>query len=104
MERITENNNKIFIDNIEIKEEIFDEEMVDYKPCYRRDEIDNLYQWISETRSDSDKYLMKEDLHYLESIDDIWVWSNISTNEYIGSELEEYNEICDEFLKLNEQN
>ena len=54
-----------------------------YEIRNREDEIDNLIMWISETSSESDKYLMKEDLKELLSMDCENIYSSTSTNEYI---------------------
>ncbi len=97
----------VYINDILINEDIFQEELVDYKPCDREDEIDMLFTWISECGSDrqSDKELMIEDLRYLQGLNDEWVWSNISTNEFIAKsdDEERFNEICEEILEKNSE-
>ena len=50
---------------------------------YREEEIDNLIMWLSESTSESDKFLMKEDLKMLMSWTCEAIYSSESTNEYI---------------------
>ncbi len=98
-------NDKVYINDILINEDIFQEEISGYKPCYREDEIDMLFNWISECDRQSEKDLMIEDLKYLQTLDDEWIWSNISTNEFIAKsdDVERFNEICKEILEINEE-
>lgn len=90
----------VYINNIEMKEDIFDTENIGYVLRFREDLIDNLINWISEAK-ESDKFLMKEDLKYLIDLEDEYVFSSISTNEYIAKSdnEEEFNNICKEILK-----
>ena len=94
----------IYINCIKIKENIFQEEKSDYDIREREDQIEHLIDWISESTSNSDKYLMKEDLKYLISMEDEYIFSSISTNEYISKSYdpERFEEICNDILKLNE--
>jgi hypothetical protein len=48
---------------------------------------------------------MKDDLKYLRGLNDEFVFSSISTNEYVAKSdnLEEFNDLCEELLKLNEE-
>jgi len=96
----------VFINETLINEKIFDEEKISYKPVEREQQIEDLYMWIGEaTGSDraNDLYGMKEDLHYLESLEDELIFSSISTNEFIckSDNLEGFNTICKEILELN---
>ena len=96
----------IFINEDLINENIFGGEKVDYILREREVLIDDLYIWIGEaTGSDkrNDLYMMKEDLKYLESLEDEFVFSSVSTNEYIAKSdnLEGFNSICKEILDLN---
>lgn len=90
-----------------INEEIFNQEKVDYSPRDRKDFIDTLIDWISECGRDreNDKYLMKEDLKMLMEWEDEFIFSSILTNEYIAKsqDEEEFNNICEEILKLNSE-
>lgn len=54
-----------------------------FKIIDRESEIDNLINWISETKSESDKYAMKEDLKMLLSWNCKNIYSSESTNDYI---------------------
>ena len=54
-----------------------------YKIVDRESEIDNLIMWISETKSENDKSLMKEDFRQLMEMTCKNIYSNESTNEYI---------------------
>jgi len=59
------------------------QDMEGYKKIDRESEIENLIMWISETKSENDKELMKEDLKYLMNLDCEEIFSSESTNEYI---------------------
>lgn len=95
----------VFINDIEINEEIFNQEKSDYSIVDREDQIDHLIDWISECGRDRESYkaLMKEDLKYLIGLSDTDLFSSISTNEFIAkSDNEErFNEICKGLLALN---
>ena len=102
-------NEGVFINNILINEKIFREELTDWVIVKREEQINNLINWISECRRESDKALMKEDLKYLIGLKDEFIFSSIFssilTNEYISKSdnLKEFKDICDEILKLNEE-
>ena len=106
MNRLTLNNN-IEIDGIEISDQVFQEEMVDWNVEDRESYIDLLIDWISECGSDrqSDKYLMKEDLTMMIGKgnlgDNQTFFKSISTNEYLFWDDGGFDEVCDEILKLN---
>jgi len=86
---------------IKINEKIFDEELFDYRIVSRKDLLEDLMRWISECRN-SDKELMKQDLQMLMQLEDEYIFSSISTNDYISSEDSNFNETCKELLELNE--
>jgi len=91
---IDENNNQIEIDNdLEIDE-------CEWRIEDRENLIDILIWRIWETRMESDKYLMKEDLKYLIKLNDQYIFSSITTNMYIAkSDNEtEFNNICKDFI------
>jgi len=98
---------RILIDNILINENIFHNEEIDYKPVEKEQQINDLFMWIGEALHDekrsNDVYMMKEDLKNLEKLEDTYIFSSISTNEFISKseDLEEFNKICEEILKLN---
>lgn len=62
--------------------------------------------WIGEATGSNrknDLYLMKEDLRYLESLEDEFVFSSYSTNEFIAKSdnPKEFNQICKDILEIN---
>lgn len=91
------------INGAAINEVIFEHEMVDYKVVDRSQLIDDLISWIAECGPgrDSDRYLMKQDLKYLITVPDEYIFSSISTNDYIVQGDEEFDNLCREILKLN---
>jgi len=96
----------VFINETLINKKIFSEEKVNYRIVEREQQINDLINWISEAiGSDraNDLYLMKEDLKYLINLQDKFVFSSISTNEFIvkSDDLEGFNLICKEILELN---
>lgn len=93
-------NNSTYIDNILINDKIFDEEMFEYRVEDKDDLIDNLIMWIGESKS-SDRQLMKDDLKYIIGLNDEYIFSSISTNEYVSLEDSNFKELCEELLELN---
>ena len=91
-----------YINDIKIKDTIFQKEKSKYDITEREDQVEHLIDWISEAK-DSDKLLMKEDLKYLMSKEDKFIFSSISTNEYILKSDDSilFNQICKEILELN---
>ena len=96
---INENNLNV-IAGIEINDSILEE--VNYRLIDRADEIDCLYNLISECKN-SDKELMIDDQQYLISLSDEYVFSNYSTNEFIAySDTPiRFNGICEDILVCN---
>jgi hypothetical protein len=96
---------EIKINGILINEKIFNEELSDYKLIEREQQINDLITWIAETKSDSDKYIMKEDLLHLMKLNDEFIFSSISTNEFIAKSDNKriFNKICKELLELSEE-
>ena len=94
----------ILINGTLIKDEIFNEEKSEYRLVEREQQIDYLIDWISEAKG-NDKDLMKEDLKYLMGLKDEYVFSSISTNEFIAQsdDEEDFNQICKELLELNKK-
>ena len=93
------------IDGIGINEILFTEELIEYRIEHREDLIDNLIDWISETERQSDKVLMKEDLKLLLSVNDEYILSSISTNDYIIKSIDEerFNQECKTILEKNKE-
>lgn len=96
--RLSENS----INGIKIKEKIFDDELFEYKIIDRKDFLDELTRWIGEAR-DSDKILMKQDLETLLTVSDEYIFSSISTNEYLYNGCADFEKTCKELLELNEE-
>jgi len=57
-----------------------------YRIIDREDMIDDLIMWINQSKSENDKFLMKEDLKMLMSWTCKKIYSSESTNEYIEIE------------------
>ena len=92
----------VLINNILINGEIFQEEKHEYTAIEKEDQIDHLISWISEAKG-NDKELMIDDLKYLINLKDEYLFSSISTNDFIAKsdDEENFNRICKELLKLN---
>lgn len=95
---IEEKGDNYFINDIEIPDVIFNEEKVEYRIEDRETLIDNLIMWISESSRPNDKELMKDDLKLLMNLDDDFVLSSISTNDYLYGNSERFNEECEAIL------
>lgn len=95
--------NKIFDEEIKfmvhLNERIFDEELFQYRIIFRTDLISDLYMWIGQGSKDSN--LMEHDLKLLEKMEDEYIFSSISTNDYICSTDSEFNNTCLELIELN---
>ena len=90
------------INGVEIDDDIFSLELFDYEIINRDDYIDNLIEWIHNAGT-NDRILMKEDLKLLFSIDDEYLFSSISYNDFIYKEDNNFNEICQTLLDFNEE-
>ena len=86
---------KLIINGIEIDENIFDSEMVDYKFVFVDQEIDDLLELIAED-NDVDNELIKRELKYLFSIRGRYALSSIDTDDYIDIENKDYIDIENE--------
>ena len=62
----------------------FEKAEIGYRIESREEIIENLYSWIAEANGRPDQQSMKDDLQYLLSIEDEYVFSSYSTNEYIA--------------------
>lgn len=78
------NKNGVNIEGIQINEDIFQDEKVDWQVKDRVDLIIDICQWMRESNKNSDKSLMMEDIKYLTSIKDEYVFSSIQKNNYIA--------------------
>jgi len=83
-----------------IHELISNQELFEYRIIDRKEFINTLIDWIGEATQD--KELMKQDLFMLQEWDDEYIFSSISTNEYIRQEDSNFNELCENLLALNE--
>lgn len=99
----------VYIDGVNINDDVFDECMVNYGLSSREDRINDLYTWIYEGRSPLvgdgviDTSDMEADLDYLRSLDDEYVFDNISTNEFVAAsdDTKRFNEICEAVLEAH---
>ncbi len=103
MVKISINERGYWINNILINSDIFSLELVDYVIEERENLIDNLIDWIGECGRDRehDKDLMKEDLKMLINRKDEFLFSSISTNDYVFRGDEGFDDICKEILEVN---
>lgn len=58
------------------------EDSCEYQIVDRETEVENLIRYIAESKSESDKYLMMEDLKTLINATDEFIFSSTSTNDY----------------------
>ncbi len=82
-----------------IQEKIFNEELHEYKIIDREDFLEDLMRWIGE--GSEDKQLMLDDLKLLMSITDDYIFSSVSTNDYIYQGCSEFDSTCKELIELN---
>ncbi len=99
----------LFIDDVEINEEVYQKELSEYWIVDREDQIEQLKIWIREAIQNRDRrgdlYLMEEDLDYLKDLNDELIFSSYSTNDYIAKSdnPERWNEICEDILEKNSE-
>ena len=105
---------KLYEDNIyvvgshkvDINEKIRDEELFEYRIEDRKELINNLIGWIAECGRDSygqnNKALMQQGMEMLMELEDDYIFSSISTNEYISRDDAEFNETCKQLIELTE--
>jgi hypothetical protein len=89
------------INGVAINEKIRQEDLFEYKIIHRESFIDELIGWIGECTRPSDKEMMKDDLKYLFTIEDEYIFSSSSNNEYITKNMGIFNHTCEELLKIN---
>jgi hypothetical protein len=90
------------INGIDINDVIRDDQIFEWEIVDREEYIDKLFGWIAEARTHSDKILMKDDLQMLSELSDEYVFSSMSTNDFIYLGHSDFNETCENLLKLNE--
>jgi len=98
-----ENHTDYTINDIAINKKIREEDLFEYEIIHRESFIDELIGWIAEAQRGgrSDAMVMKEDLKFLFTIEDEYIFSSVSTNNYVCKSDDEFNEICEELLVLN---
>lgn len=98
----------VIIDGQEIDDKVFDDQQVDYVYEDRADLIVNIQSWLCEARHagrDSDALIMDEDIDYLKTLKDNYIFSSQSTNKYIAlsDNRKRFNEICEEIIEANKE-
>lgn len=96
----------ILINDQEIDDKVFDEQMVEYVYVDRADLIKDIQRWLCEARQagrTSDEMLMDKDIDYLKTLEDNYVFSSQSTNDYVAfsDNRQKFNEICEEIIEAN---
>jgi hypothetical protein len=90
------------INGVAINEKIRQEELFEYQIIHRENFLANeLIVWIGECQRINDKQMMLDDLKYLFTLEDEYIFSSVSTNKYVCKSDDEFNEICEELLELN---
>ena len=69
-----------------------------YKIEKRTELIDNLISWIAEANGRPDQQIMKDDLEYLMGLEDDFIFSSYTTNEYIAC-----SDDKEQFIKILEE-
>ena len=93
--------NNTILNDIDVVDSQYIEDDFDYRIENRVDLIDNLIDWISEATQC--KEIMKDDLKYLMGLEDEYIFSSISTNEYIAKSdnLDYFNNLCADMIKFS---
>lgn len=87
---------------IKIDEVIRDKQLFEYEIIDREDYIEQLIGWIAECKT-PDKELMKTDLKMLMNSREDYLFSSISTNDFISSSDERFESTCEELIALNKE-
>jgi len=88
------------INGVSLNEKIRQEDMHEFYIVYLEDLKEDLMRWISE--GSQSKQMMKDDLEMLMKLDDEYIFSSNSTNDYIDKNDSRFDETCKELLELNE--
>lgn len=93
----------VSINGCVIDEKVFEDQMVGYLYEDRSDLIENIQCWLCEARRagrTGDAIMMDEDIDYLKTLKDNYIFNSVSTNEYIAfsDNADKYNEICEAIL------
>lgn len=96
----------ILINNQEIDDKVFEEEMVNWRWEDRVDIIEQIQCWLCEARQarrTNDATMMDQDIDYLKTLNDNYIFSSISTNCYVALSENPYlfDEICEDILGAN---
>lgn len=80
---------------------VYDGKIAKYTIEDRDSRIDDLENWIGASSSDSDKYLMREDLEYLRESRAEYVFGNYGSNGFIAKDVDmpEFNKVCQELIE-----
>jgi hypothetical protein len=88
---------------VDINKGIQRKELFEYQVIHRKSLLLELYMWISEAeKGGAGETAMKEDLSVLEDVTDDYIFSSISTNEFIYQGCSEFNSTCEELIELSE--
>lgn len=98
----------VIIDGQEIDDKVFYNDKVDYVYIDRAGLIVNIQRWIVEARQlgqDYDAVSMDEELDYLKTLKDNYIFSSQRENEYIAlsDNRKRFNEICEEIIEANKE-
>lgn len=96
----------VSINGQSIDDKVFDEEMVGYTYVDRVDLIEDIQRWLCEARHagrTSDAVLMDQDIDYLKTLNDNYIFNSQSTNEYvaISDNPQRFYEICEEIIEAD---
>ncbi|MDD3054824.1 MAG: hypothetical protein PHE16_02985 [Aliarcobacter sp.] len=80
---------------------VYNGKIVGYLIEDRDEAISNIESWIGESNSESDKYLMREDLEYLRESSEDYVLNCCGTNGFISKDVDmkEFNKVCQELIE-----
>jgi len=96
----------VCINDQAIDDAVFNDELVNYRYLDRADLIVDIQEWLVDARRagrSSDAILMDQDIDYLKTLPDNYIFSSILTNEYVAfsENPEKFEEICEEILDAN---
>ena len=87
----------IKIDEVIRYKQLFEFEIID-----REEYIEQLIGWIAECKT-KDKESMKTDLKMLMNSTEDYLFSSVSTNDFMGSSSERFESTCEELIALNKE-
>ncbi len=79
---------------------VYDGKIAKYTIEDRDSRINDLEDWIGASSSESDKYLMREDLEYLRESRAEYIFGNYGSNGFIAKDVDmpEFNKVCQEII------